>query len=47
MPTRWKERNKSYMNPSIDLFKPERTNLKKPEVPETLLIVVGESDLLL
>lgn len=43
--TRWKERNKAYMNPSIDLFEPERRDLKRPEVPE-ILLKVGEWDLL-
>lgn len=43
--TRFKERNKAYMNPSINLCEPERRDLKRPEVPE-ILLKVGEWDLL-
>lgn len=37
--TKWKKRKKAYTNPSIDLFEPERRDLKRPEVPGILLIV--------
>lgn len=43
--TRWKERNKTYMSPYIDIFEPERRDLRRPKVPE-ILLKVGEWDLL-